>query len=197
MPAFADLDRMITGYWLSQAIYAAAKFGIADSLARGPKSVDDLAQQTSTSPGALCRLLRALASVGIFAEGPPRMFSLTPLSGERASGGSQPTNATLLAESQAKMKSLSGTVEPGEQQVSAGDIDGLAYAATVVGDKQTTYYAMWVATHNGYSYKLAVYGDKHDEPAIDAAMASFVHGIKPLRASRVAYRNNRNKSTTR
>ena len=70
---------MITGYWLSQAIYAAAQFGIADLLAAGPCSVADLAQKTSTNPDALYRLLRALASVGIFAEGPSREFSLTPL----------------------------------------------------------------------------------------------------------------------
>jgi hypothetical protein len=75
----AQLDRMITGYWLSQAIYAAAKFGIADLLKSGPRSVEELSQKTSTNPDALYRLLRALASVGIFAEGPPRQFSLTPL----------------------------------------------------------------------------------------------------------------------
>jgi hypothetical protein len=75
----AQLDRMITGYWLSQAIYAAAKFGVADLLKDGPLSIDDLAQKTSTNTDALYRLLRALASAGIFAEGPPRQFSLTPL----------------------------------------------------------------------------------------------------------------------
>jgi ubiquinone/menaquinone biosynthesis C-methylase UbiE len=75
----AQLDRMITGYWVSQAIYAAAKFGIADLLKQGPKSVEELAEKTSTNPDALYRLLRALASVGIFAEVPPRQFSLTPL----------------------------------------------------------------------------------------------------------------------
>lgn len=74
-----QLDRMITGYWISQAIYAAAKFGIADHLHDGPKSVEQLAAATSTNPDALYRLLRALASVGIFAEGEPRQFSLTPL----------------------------------------------------------------------------------------------------------------------
>src|SRR3954468_12502602 len=54
----AQLDRMITGYWLSQAIYAAAKFGIADLLKSGPRSVDDLAEQTSTNPDALYRRTR-------------------------------------------------------------------------------------------------------------------------------------------
>jgi ubiquinone/menaquinone biosynthesis C-methylase UbiE len=74
-----QLDKMITGYWVSQAIYAAAKFGIADHLKDGPRPVDDLAAATSTNSDALYRLLRALASIGIFAECEPRQFSLTPL----------------------------------------------------------------------------------------------------------------------
>jgi ubiquinone/menaquinone biosynthesis C-methylase UbiE len=74
-----QLDRMITGYWISQAIYAAAKFSIADHLKDGPRPVEQLAAATSTNADALYRLLRALASVGIFAEGPPRRFSLTPM----------------------------------------------------------------------------------------------------------------------
>ena len=74
-----QLDGMITGYWISQAIYAAAKFGIADHLKDGPKSVDELAEATSTNADALYRLLRALASKGIFVEDELRQFSLTPL----------------------------------------------------------------------------------------------------------------------
>ena len=62
-----QLDGMITGYWISQAIYAAAKFDVAEHLKGGPKSVEELAEATSTNPNALYRLLRALASVGIFA----------------------------------------------------------------------------------------------------------------------------------
>lgn len=56
------LDQMISGYWISQAIYAAAKFGIADHLKNGPKPIGQLAEATSTNPDALYRLLRALAS---------------------------------------------------------------------------------------------------------------------------------------
>lgn len=74
-----QLDQMISGYWISQAIYAAAKFNIADHLIDGPKSIEQLAEATSTNADALYRLLRALASVGIFAEGEPRHFALTPL----------------------------------------------------------------------------------------------------------------------
>src|ERR1700731_1986204 len=77
--AHQQLDQMITGYWISQAIYAAAKFAIADHLKDGPKTVKELADATSTNPDALYRLLRALASIGIFAESESRHFSLTPL----------------------------------------------------------------------------------------------------------------------
>jgi len=77
--ASQQLDQMITAYWSSQAIYAAARFGIADLLKDGPKTADQLAAATSTNADALYRLLRALASIGIFAEGEKRQFSMTAL----------------------------------------------------------------------------------------------------------------------
>lgn len=72
-----QLTRMITGYWVSQAVYAAAELGLADLLKDGPKPVESLANATGTKPDPLFRLLRALASVGVFAEGPCRTFALT------------------------------------------------------------------------------------------------------------------------
>ena len=78
-PLGKQLDQMITGYWTSQAIYAAAKFGIADLLKDGPRNVDDLAGATSTNADSLYRLLRALASIGVFIESSPKEYSLTPL----------------------------------------------------------------------------------------------------------------------
>ena len=74
-----QLSRMISGYWTSQAIYAAASLGIADLLSDGPRNVAELAEATSSNEDALFRVLRALASVGIFAEGESRHFGLTPL----------------------------------------------------------------------------------------------------------------------
>lgn len=74
-----QLDQMISGYWTSQAIYAAAKLGIADLLAAGPQTAEQLATTTETHAGALYRVLRALASVGIFAENGQKEFALTPL----------------------------------------------------------------------------------------------------------------------
>ncbi len=72
------MQRMMTGYWLSQAIYVAARLRIADCLAEGPRTIEELAEATGTHPRTLYRLLRALASAGIFSEGEPGRFRLTP-----------------------------------------------------------------------------------------------------------------------
>jgi hypothetical protein len=74
-----QIGQMLTGYWLSQALYVAAKLGLADLVQGGPRTADELAGATQTQPRALYRLLRALASVGVFAEDGNRRFSLTPL----------------------------------------------------------------------------------------------------------------------
>jgi hypothetical protein len=70
---------MMTGYWVSQALYVAAKLGVADLLADGPRPVEALAAATQTDTPSLRRVLRALASVGVFTEARPGTFALTPL----------------------------------------------------------------------------------------------------------------------
>ncbi|AFY62730.1 methyltransferase [Synechococcus sp. PCC 6312] len=73
------LMQMITGYWVSQSIFAAAKLGLADHLSTGEKNCAELATATGSHEPSLYRLLRALASVGIFAETKPSTFAITPL----------------------------------------------------------------------------------------------------------------------
>ena len=79
VPPPATLLQMMTGYWVSQAIYVAAKLGVADLLADGPRPVEELAAATQTDAPSLHRVLRALASVGVFTEARPGTFALTPL----------------------------------------------------------------------------------------------------------------------
>src|SRR5438094_105248 len=74
-----QMSRLLTGYWITQAVYVAAKLDLADRLKAGPRTADDLAQATATHAPSLYRLLRALASMGIFAEASDHRFSLTPL----------------------------------------------------------------------------------------------------------------------
>jgi hypothetical protein len=117
IPPQAQLGQMITGYWTSQAIYAAAKFGIADLLNEGAKSVDELANATDTKPELLYRLLRALASVGVFAEENDKRFSLTPLAEPLRSdvAGSQRSLALMMGDDQYRAwGNLADTVETGD-----------------------------------------------------------------------------------
>jgi hypothetical protein len=76
---YQRIMRLIFGAILSKSVYAAAKLGIADELAKGALPVEELARRTETDPDALYRLLRALAGEGLFDEVEPRIFSLTDL----------------------------------------------------------------------------------------------------------------------
>lgn len=76
---FQELLAVIRGYQRSRAVTVAAELGIADLLRDGSRDVDELAAATGTSAPALYRLLRALASIGIFSEGTARRFELSPM----------------------------------------------------------------------------------------------------------------------
>src|SRR5436190_12029462 len=69
----------ITGYWISQAVGVVALLGVADHLGNGARSSDDLARDVGADPQSLYRVLRLLASIGVFAEVSPRAFRLSPL----------------------------------------------------------------------------------------------------------------------
>ena len=78
LPAETALTQIMLGSLASQALYVAAKLGVADHLADGPKRVDELAKATESDPPSLYRVLRALASLGIFSEQNDRIFAMTP-----------------------------------------------------------------------------------------------------------------------
>ena len=77
---------LITGYWLSQMIFVAAKLGIADVLAKGPKTPAAIAEQVGAYAPFVGRVLRALASVGVFAETSNGRFRLTGTAATLRSG---------------------------------------------------------------------------------------------------------------
>lgn len=80
VPPSVAMLQMISGFWISRAIYIVAKLGLADHLRDGHKTTDELAAATGTHAPSLYRVLRALASVGVFVEDEKRGFTLTPLS---------------------------------------------------------------------------------------------------------------------
>ena len=101
-PPEATLLPMMTGYWVSQALYVAAKLGVADLVADGPVSAEALATLTNTHASSLHRLLRALVSVGVFSQPIPGHFGLTPMSALLRTGtpGSMRSLAIMYNEEQ-------------------------------------------------------------------------------------------------
>ena len=73
------LQQLVWGKATTQCLFVAAKLGIADLLADGPRTVDALAAKTQTNAEALYRVLRLLASLDVFVEREPRQFALTPM----------------------------------------------------------------------------------------------------------------------
>ncbi len=89
-----EMTRLFRGYWTSQAIYVAAELGLADLLDAGPRTVADLAAATGTHEPTLYRVMRWLASEGVFAELEDRRFDLTPKA--RALQGESPVRLSVL-----------------------------------------------------------------------------------------------------
>lgn len=79
-PPEAMIMQLATGGFVAQAVHTAATLNIADLLADGPRTADDLAAETQTQPDPLYRVLRALAMLGVFAEVADRTFGNTPVS---------------------------------------------------------------------------------------------------------------------
>ena len=75
-PKLADL---IMGFVPAQAVAVAAEIGIADYLGREAMTAEQLAVVTDTHPRMLFRLMRYLASIGIFQADENNKFSLTPM----------------------------------------------------------------------------------------------------------------------
>jgi SAM-dependent methyltransferase len=70
---------LILGKWYGQAITAAAQLGIADLLANGPHTSDEVARASGANPEATYRIMRCLGAVGVFYETAGKKFELTPI----------------------------------------------------------------------------------------------------------------------
>jgi hypothetical protein len=87
------LRGLVDGYKVSQAIGVAATLGIADLLADGPRTTADLAAATATHPGALRRLLSALASADVLRTEDGDRFALTEVGDGLRSDSDEPLGA--------------------------------------------------------------------------------------------------------
>ena len=81
-----DLWQLFWGALVTRLLAIAADLGVADALADGPRPVDELAREVGADPDALHRILRALASDGVFAEEAPGVYRNTEASEGLRSG---------------------------------------------------------------------------------------------------------------
>jgi SAM-dependent methyltransferase len=75
--ALPKMFRIATAFWASQAVYVAAKLGLADALAEGPKGSDEIASQLGANQAALARLVRVLVDLGVLATADDGRIGLT------------------------------------------------------------------------------------------------------------------------
>jgi hypothetical protein len=100
-PPHAQLIQMAMGHWVSQILYTAATLRLADHLADGPLTAEQLAGPTAAHAPSLYRLLRALAGLGALTEDGERRFALTSLGAALrtgAPGSALPTILTLASD---------------------------------------------------------------------------------------------------
>jgi Dimerisation domain/O-methyltransferase domain len=79
LPPPLQMVQMLAGFQVSQALYAAARLGVADQLTDGPKRIEDVVTVLNADPAALGPLTRALAGMGVFVEVADGTYDLTPL----------------------------------------------------------------------------------------------------------------------
>jgi hypothetical protein len=73
------LFQMASAYWVSQAVYVAAKLGIADVLKSGPRPCSEIAALVGADHRSLLRIMRSLSSLGVFSHVSKDGFTLAPL----------------------------------------------------------------------------------------------------------------------
>src|SRR5262245_18877240 len=97
VPPHVQLIQMAAASWVAATVYAAAKLGLADRLADGPKSAVEVAGAAGVHAPALHRLMRTLAGLGILTERDRQQFALTPLGEALKTGAPGSARATLMA----------------------------------------------------------------------------------------------------
>jgi hypothetical protein len=96
LPPHAQLIQMGTAAFVTKVLYVAAKLGLADHLAGGARSADDLAAVLGAHPDSLYRFMRSLAGFGVLTESAEGRFALTSLGRALESAAPGCARSTLI-----------------------------------------------------------------------------------------------------
>ena len=96
LPPHMQVIQMGRAFIVSRTIYVAAKLGLADQLASGPKSAAELAGPMQVHAPSLHRLMRTLASLGVLTERTEQRFALTDLGEALKTGAPGSARSTVI-----------------------------------------------------------------------------------------------------
>lgn len=77
-PPDIQMMQLLFGKMVFSSVTAIARLGVPDYIGETPRDVEDIARESSTDAPSLYRVLRLLASIGLFTEAPARHFAITP-----------------------------------------------------------------------------------------------------------------------
>jgi hypothetical protein len=107
----AQMTDFHSGLRIGHMLSAVAELGLADELVDGPLPVEDLAHRTGTHAESLYRVLRALASKGVFTEVSRRKFGLTPLAETLRSDAERSMRDVFRLQGKPFMRDAYGAIE--------------------------------------------------------------------------------------
>ncbi|MCE6995358.1 acetylserotonin O-methyltransferase [Saccharothrix sp. S26] len=107
----ARMTEFHSGLRLGHMLSTVAELGVADHLVDGPLPVDELAARTGTHADSLYRVLRALASKGVFTEVSRREFGLTPLADTLRSDAERSMRDVFRLQGKPFMRDAYGAIE--------------------------------------------------------------------------------------
>lgn len=190
LPPGVLLYQMAIGHYVSRALHLAAKLGIADQLAGGPRDAEALAQAVGAHAPSLRRVLRLLASAGVFAEEENGRFALAPLGEmlrEDVPGSSRALvmlfAGTRIQESWADLEWCVQTGEPAFKRRNPDDDAFTAIAKdpeqAAVFDKAMATFAPMTAAAVAAAYDFSRFGTVADVGGGNGALLAGILGANP------------------
>lgn len=173
LPPGVALYQLAIGHYVSRALYLAAKLGLADLLRAGPLNALDLAKASDTHAPSLRRVMRLLASVGVFRESDDGMFALEPLGELLCADAPGSMRASVMLFSgvgiQDSWKELEYCVRTGEPAFRKHDPDADPFTtmsadpeAAALFDKAMATFAPATAAAVAAAYDFSVFGKVAD-----------------------------------
>ncbi|MET9263826.1 methyltransferase [Amycolatopsis sp. NPDC004079] len=166
------LFELATGYYAANALYTAARLGLADELAAGAVEYGELARRADADPAALLRLLRLLVAAGVLDEQPSGAFSLTDIGDGLRAGAEDSLRDVVLQFAtpwqQRSWNALEHSVRTGRSGFEeATGTDVFAFLAAnpaeaAVFDRSMTFFASGVARQVAESYDFSGLGTVAD-----------------------------------